>query len=81
VQALRGEGLRIDYAFAPTKMNKQFQNAEAQKARIAVVFGSEYPQVAIKDLANRQQEMVAAEDVLQHVKALMDKPGCGQLLA
>jgi len=81
VQALRGEGLRIDYAFAPTKMNKQFQNAEAQKARIAVIFGSEYPQVAIKDLANRQQEMVAAEDVLQHVKALMDKPNYGQLLA
>ncbi len=81
VQALREAGLRIDYSFTPAKMNKQFQNAEAQKARAAIIFGSEYPQVAIKDLANRRQTMVAAEDLKTETLALLATPAHGPLLA
>lgn len=81
VQALREAGLRIDYSFTPAKMNKQFQNAEAQKARAAIIFGSEYPQVAIKDLANRRQTMVAAEDLKTETLALLATPSYGPLLA
>ena len=81
VQALRNAGLRVDYLFSAAKMNKQFQNAEAQKARAAIIYGSEYPQVAIKDLANRQQAMVDASQVVDQVKSLLATPANGPLIA
>lgn len=81
VQTLRDAGLRIDYSFGSQKMGKQFQNAEAQKARAAIIFGSEYPQVAIKDLANRKQTIVAVEDLKAETLALLATAANGPLLA
>lgn len=81
VQMLRDAGLRIDYGFTPQKMGKQFQNAEAQKARAALIFGSEFPQVAVKDLANRRQTMVTVEDLKAETLALLATPANGPLIA
>jgi histidyl-tRNA synthetase len=81
VQTLRGEGLRVDYPFGPQKMNKQFQAAEAQKARAAIIFGAEYPQVAIKDLANRQQTMADISELSAAITALLKTPAHGPLIA
>jgi histidyl-tRNA synthetase len=81
VQTLRNAGLRIDYSFTPQKMGKQFQNAEAQKARAAIIFGAEFPQVAVKDLANRQQTMVDIENLTAETLALLATPANGTLLA
>ena len=81
VQTLRAAGLRVDYSFNAAKMNKQFQSAEAQKARAAVIFGNEYPQVAIKDLANRQQTNVDIAELEKSVLALLKTAAVGPLVA
>lgn len=81
VQLLRDAGLRIDYGFTPQKMGKQFQNAEAQKARAALIFGSEFPQVAVKDLANRRQTMVDIADLKAETLALLATAANGPLIA
>ena len=62
-------------------MGKGFQAAEAAKARCALIFGNEYPQVAVKDLVNRQQTMVAADALLESVLALVKSPALGPLIA
>lgn len=67
VQALRNAGYRIEYALAPAKVGKQFQNAELLGARLALVFGDEWPQVAVKNLASGQQHLVAREELLAHL--------------
>ncbi|MBL9115901.1 MAG: histidine--tRNA ligase [Verrucomicrobiaceae bacterium] len=81
VQTLRAAGLRVDYSFNAAKMNKQFQSAEAQKARAAVIFGNEYPQVAIKDLANRQQTNVDIAELETSLLALLKTAALGPLVA
>ena len=81
VQALRQANVRVEYSFGPQKVGKGFQAAEAAKARCALIFGNEYPQVAVKDLVNRQQTMVAADALLESVVALVKSPALGPLIA
>ncbi len=81
VQALRAAGLRADYSFSAAKMNKQLQAAENTKARCALIFGAEYPQVVVKNLHNRQQEAVPADSLVAHVQALLQQPAYGPLIA
>jgi len=81
VQALRQANLRVEYSFGPQKVGKGFQAAEAAKARCALIFGNEYPQVAVKDLVNRQQTMVEAGDLVANVLALVKSPELGPLIA
>ncbi len=81
VQALRSAGVRVDYSFSAQKVGKQFQAAENQKARLAVVFGAEYPQVAIKNLVSRSQELVAVEALVDFVTDELKKPITGKLIA
>ncbi len=80
-QELRTAGLRVDYALGPQKMGKQLQSAEAANARLAIIFGSEYPQLTIKDLSNRQQVTVTADELAQTVSSLLATPAQGPLLA
>jgi histidyl-tRNA synthetase len=51
VQTLRDKDYRVDYPFASEKVAKQFRTAEQLGARVAILFGDEWPQVAVKDLA------------------------------
>lgn len=81
VQELRRAGLRVEYSFGPQKVNKGFQAAEAGKARCALIFGNEYPQVAVKDLVNRQQTMTEAAELVRHVTQLVRSPELGPLIA
>src|SRR4029077_5685127 len=48
IQQLRDHGYRVDYPLAGEKVGKQFQTAEQLGARVAVLFGDEWPQVKIK---------------------------------
>ena len=64
VQKLREQGLRVEFAMTPAKIPKQFQAAEQLGARAAVLFGDEWPKVAVKDLASGKQEIVSADDLL-----------------
>ena len=81
VQALRGAGVRIDFSMSAQKVGKQFQAAENQKARFALVFGAEYPQVQMKNLVSREQTMVSADDLVATVIEAQKQPVVGPLIA
>jgi histidyl-tRNA synthetase len=68
VQQLRDAGHRVDYSLGQAKVGKQFQAAEQLGARIALVFGDEWPQVALKELASGKQELVSHEELIAHLK-------------
>lgn len=61
-ESLRNLGLRVDFSLAAVKVAKQFQAAEAARARTAIVIGSEWPTVRAKVLATR------AESELPHTE-------------
>src|SRR4051812_27997044 len=71
VQSLREAGYRVDYPLGPAKVGKQFQTAEQLGARVAILFGDEWPQAKIKDLRNGEQTLVAREEVKAKVAALL----------
>ena len=71
VQALRDANFRVDYSLSPVKVPKQFQAAETLGARFAILFGDEWPQVAVKNLATGAQELVAKDDLLARVESLL----------
>ena len=57
IQQLRDRGYRVDYPLTSEKVGKQFQTAEQLGARVAVLFGDEWPQVKVKNLATREQNL------------------------
>ncbi|MBA3881611.1 MAG: histidine--tRNA ligase [Chthoniobacterales bacterium] len=69
VQALRNQHYRVDYPLSPTKVGRQFQHAEQLGAHAAVLFGDEWPQVKVKDLATREEQLVPQEELLAHLSA------------
>ena len=69
VHALRDAGFRVDYALAPAKVPKQFQTAEQLHATYAVVFGDEWPEVAVKDLTTGQQTSIPVDALLERLKS------------
>lgn len=81
VQALRAMGLRIDYSFGPQKVGKQFQAAEERKARFAIIFGAEYPEVAVKNLIAKTQVFVSSGRLVEEVQKLLLEPPVGPLIA
>ena len=70
-QSLREAGLRVDYPLAPAKVGKQFQAAEQLGARVAILFGDEWPLVAVKNLATGKQELVDSASLLARVEPLL----------
>lgn len=81
VQALRKAGVRVDFSMTSQKVGKQFQAAENQKARFALVFGAEYPQVQMKNLVSREQTMVSSETLVSSVVEALRLPVTGPLIA
>ena len=61
--ALRQSGLIADYCLQPVKVARQFQQAEAAGAKYAVVIGREWPQVRVKLLAERTEEILLKDDL------------------
>ena len=64
VQRLREAGWKVEYAWNPAKVGKQFQAAESAGARFAVVMGQEWPTVKLKKLASREGREVDVRDLL-----------------
>ena len=81
VQALRRAGARVDFSMTAQKVGKQFQAAENARARLALVFGAEYPQVIVKDLVSREQGEVPAGSLTDHVLNSLQQPLRGPLIA
>ena len=52
--ALRDAGLRVDLPLAPAKMGNQLKRAEKIGARYAVIIGSEYPELELKNMLTRE---------------------------
>jgi histidyl-tRNA synthetase len=70
VQSLREAGFRVDYPLAPAKVGKQFQAAEHLGARVAILFGDEWPQVAVKNLTSQKQELVPVTSLLERLNSM-----------
>ncbi len=81
VQALRDAGLRTDYPYTPQKVGKQFQAADAAKARFSVVIGTEYPQLTLQNMRTRDKMECPAENVAERLKELLSAPEYRMLLA
>jgi histidyl-tRNA synthetase len=58
IKDLRDAGIRVDFPLAPVKINKQFKQASASLARFAVVVGSEFPELKLKNLGARSEESI-----------------------
>ncbi len=61
---LRTAGLRTDFPLTATKLNKQFQTAEALGAQTAIIVGTEYPDLKLKTLATRDELTIPAIDLI-----------------
>ena len=68
IQGLRDRGYRVDYPLTPAKVARQFQAAEELGARIALLYGDEWPQVKIKNMATAEQELVPHHRLLAHLQ-------------
>ena len=64
VQRLREAGQRVDFPLTPAKVGKQFQLAEQLGATRAVLIGEEWPQVKLKTLATREEQLIAPDALL-----------------
>jgi histidyl-tRNA synthetase len=69
IQQLRDRGYRIDYPLTSIKVARQFQSAEDLGARVAFLYGDEWPQVKMKNMATGEQELVAHDRLLAHLQA------------
>jgi histidyl-tRNA synthetase len=71
IQFLRDAGYRVDYPQGSAKVGKQFQAAEQLGARVALLFGDEWPQLKMKDLKTGEQTLVAPDEVAAKLAALL----------
>lgn len=67
IQELRDRGYRVDYPLTTDKVAKQFQTAENAGARIALLYGDEWPQVKVKNLATREESLIPSGALLDSV--------------
>ncbi|MFT5882077.1 MAG: histidyl-tRNA synthetase, partial [Crocinitomicaceae bacterium] len=59
VTELRNAGHKVEYAMTETKFNKQFKTADKLGAKYTVIVGSEFPELQLKNLAERTELSVA----------------------
>jgi histidyl-tRNA synthetase len=75
IQELRGRGYRVDYPLTADKVPKQFQTAENAGARITLLYGDEWPQVKVKNLATREESLIAGDALLDSVAKFFNVSG------
>ncbi|HEY5791695.1 MAG TPA: histidine--tRNA ligase [Chthoniobacterales bacterium] len=68
VQRLREAGWRVDFGLTPAKVGKQFQAAEASGATFAVLVGGEWPEVKVKHLPSRTEQLLPQETLADWLK-------------
>ncbi|MDF1859841.1 MAG: histidine--tRNA ligase [Verrucomicrobiales bacterium] len=72
VQSLRSSGRRVHFSFVDAKVGKQFQAAEQAGADFTVVVGSEYPEVGVKNLAERSEVRVSVDALVEELDRLAE---------
>jgi histidyl-tRNA synthetase len=60
---LRRSGVSVDYSLRPAKVGRQFEQAEALRAKYAVVIGQEWPLVRVKVLADRTERILSIQEL------------------
>jgi histidyl-tRNA synthetase len=70
VQTLREQGYRVDYPLSSAKVGKQFQTAEQLGARVAILFGDEWPEVKVKTLVTAEQVSIPHEQLMERMRSL-----------
>jgi histidyl-tRNA synthetase len=61
VQRLRAAGRRVDYPLQADKVARQFKDAAASGASVALVVGREWPRLKVKNLADRTETELSQE--------------------
>jgi histidyl-tRNA synthetase len=61
VQLLRALGRRVDYPLQADKVGRQFKDADASGASVALVVGNEWPKLKVKNLAERTETELSQE--------------------
>jgi histidyl-tRNA synthetase len=61
VQLLRALGRRVEYPLNADKVGRQFKDADASGATMALVVGGEWPKLKIKDLQTRTETELTQE--------------------
>ncbi len=77
---LRKAGISCDLPFTTAKVNKQFQHAERCGARFALVIGSEFPELKLKNLSFRSEESCHVLNLAEWLVDRLKQPD-GPLLA
>ena len=72
IQQLRDRGYRVEYPLTSTKIGRQFQTAEDAGARVAILYGDEWPQVRIKELHERKETLLAYDELLDNVRRVLE---------
>jgi histidyl-tRNA synthetase len=75
IQELRDHGYRIDYPLTREKVGRQFQAAEDASAALALLYGDEWPQIKIKNLATREESLISHDALLDRVKKFLNAAG------
>tara|TARA_R110002096_G_scaffold32485_9_gene94404 strand:+ start:47 stop:1315 length:1269 start_codon:yes stop_codon:yes gene_type:complete len=70
VQAIRESGNKVIFSLSPAKVGKQFQAAEQSGARLAVIVGSEFPELTIKNLSERTETSTSLEGLNDALSSL-----------
>src|SRR5215475_13044495 len=73
IQQFRERGYRVDYPLASEKVGKQFQTAEQLGARVAVLFGDEWPWVKTKTLASREELLIDNHELQSHIERVLSR--------
>lgn len=73
IQALRDRGYRVDYPLTPAKVGKQFQTAEQLGARVAILFGDEWPEVKLKNMLGGTQVLIPSEAIALRLSEIFDR--------
>ena len=81
VQNLREADISTDFPLTATKFDKQFKAAEKLGTELAVIIGSEYPEISIKNLRTREETKASSETVVESVRSLLEAPDKDNLIA
>lgn len=68
ISNLRSEGISADISLHSAKVARQFQQAEAIGAKFAVIVGREWPQLILKTLADRSEQIVSSLELADRLR-------------
>src|SRR6266516_2976355 len=73
IQQLRDRDYRVEYSLTPAKVARQFQAAENAGAALALLYGDEWPQVKMKDMASGEQQLVSRENLFDRITSKLQR--------